>query len=161
MGKECTYQGDDRRVVVERRALHQLYPCPLHDIFTKGLEKDLKAGEDKMKSFEEKIDRILVVLAQQNTEMQLLKMTIGNGLGKEVRDTKECIESLADKFTQVCKNYDKKFMEVDEFRWFRTWANWMKDKAVVWGLTSAFVGGAVVSVIALAIYAILKLLEKI
>ena len=148
-----TYKGFERRETV-------VYPCPLHEMFTKGIEKDLEAGEKRMQRFEEKIDNILKLQAQQTLDIVSIKNTIGNGLAKNISDTNVCIKSLESEFAKVCEKYDEKFVEFDEFKWFRTWANGLKNKSISWALTFAILGGLAMSVFLGIFYLVLHMWGK-
>jgi hypothetical protein len=149
------YSGNERRIV-ERREIQYLYPCPLHDLFTKGIEKDLKAGERKMQKFEDNIDKLLFGQQAQTLEIQALKTALGNGLGKDVKATKACIDDLKIIVETVIEKYNEKFKEFDEFRWFRSWANGLKNRSVNWALTFVFVGGAGAGIILFIVWMLYK-----
>lgn len=150
----------ERRVVVERRATHQLYPCAMHEIFTKSIEKDFKAGEDRMQRLESGISALLGGQTQQSFEIQKLQGALGDGVVKDIRNLTMCVESIKDEFTASYKISKEKFEEFDDFRWFRVWANKIKDKAIIWVLTFAFIGGAFVSVLGLLAYVLWQLLKQ-
>lgn len=110
-----------------------------------------------MQRFEQKIDELLLGQVKINLEIQALQHSIGNGLSKDVRAATECIESLEVEFNRVCAKYDEKFIEVDNFQWFRSWANGLKNKTVAVVLTITVVGGLAVSVVLSIIYFIMKI----
>ena len=149
--RDCRlYEGLERREPI-------MFPCPLHEIFTKGIEKDLKAGETRMQRFEQKIDELLLGQVKINLEIQAMQHSIGNGLSKDVRVATKCIEKLETEFSRVCSIYDEKFIEVDNFQWFRTWANGLKNKTVAVVLTITVAGGLAMSVVLSIIYLVMKI----
>lgn len=134
------YQGTEKRAIV-------VFPCPLHDMFTKGIEKDLKAGEERMQRFEQKIDDLLKGQVEQALAIRTLQDAMQNGLRGEVKRTMECTENLSREFKDVCERYDVKMKEFDEFHWFRTWANSFKDGLIKKLLTIAFIGGTAIGLL--------------
>jgi hypothetical protein len=158
-------ESKDRRVMIERRATHTLYPCPLHDLFVAGLEKDLATGEKRMERFEQKIDSILAWQVKQNLEQQAMKMFIdnalSNGLSKDIREVRDCMESIEGRFIVAQDGYAKKFAEFDDFRWFRDWANGLKNKGISWILSLIVLGGLAMSAFLGIIYLVLHMARKI
>ncbi len=125
----------------------QQVSCPKHDLFEKQIEKNFLSGEKRMDQLEEKIDKLLSGQAEQALAIQSLHSTVSNGLRGEIRRTKECAESLEIAFTGVCKIYDEKFKEFDDFRWFRVWANKTKDGAIAKILTVTATGGFIIGML--------------
>lgn len=129
----------------ERRA--GWVPCPKHDMFEKQIERNFQSGEKRMDQLEKKIDALLAGQAQQALSIQDLHNAISNGLRGEIRRTKEATETIEEKVTTICVSYDEKFKELDDFKWFRTWANRLKDGAITKVLTITMLGGFMIGVL--------------
>jgi len=135
--------------------------CPFHDETMQIFREELKKGSEEFRQTREKLDRILDGQSQQAIKIQELHSTIHNGLKTDTSKTALCVSNLEVKLTQVCEKYDVKFKEFDEFRWFRSWANTMKDGAIRKVLSAAFVGGMLISIVFFLLYGSTKLAQWI
>ena len=121
--------------------------CAFHDEAMQMFRDDLRRGSEEFRLTREKLDKIIEGQTQQAIKIQELHSTVHNGLKADTSKTAQCVVSLEARINTVCHDYEEKFKEIDDFRWFRVWANSLRDNAIKKFLTSAFIGGMIISVI--------------
>lgn len=132
------YAGPERRRFV---------PCPMHETLVADIRADLERGEKRMDRFESKIDILIERQQEQAVSIQKLNDAIGNGMRSDIRKTMKSMDELKDVVAQACRNYDEQIRELNDFKWFRDWANRFRNNLVAWVLTFVFGMGAVIGLI--------------
>lgn len=138
------YQGPERR---------QSFSCPRHEDVLRNFEQ----GDKRMERYERKIDDLLKGQEKHSVEIQELTGALKNGIRGDVNRMVTCMENLQADFKKACTSYDARLDDIDDFKWFRDWANSFRNSLIKRLLTVAFVGGTVIGFIYLFERGLIKL----
>ena len=102
--------------------------CALHHITMEGFKEDLQRGERIMEAHNNKLEAIYDLQQAHTIAIRDLEKALGNGLRKDLNDTRVCLQTLGSKIDGMYSSLDNRLVPLEAFKWFRDLATDVRDQ---------------------------------
>ena len=117
--------------------------CLRHQSIENWLADEQEMRRKEYDALLEKIDKIIACQATHYGEVKELKGIVTNGLKTTTEKTASNVDDICKQLKEMQGKYDKKIMEIDEFKWFRDWVNDTRNHLFKYIILLGLLGGCI------------------